>query len=118
MCRELVAAARQVGRINFRAGSAELDNDSDSALEGVASALRQCPGVRVTIEGHTDDVGNPEANLRLSQRRAESLVEDLVGRGIARERLTAAGFGETRPVDSNATPEGRAANRRIDIILQ
>ena len=87
-------------------------------MQAVAAALLRCPGVRVTIEGHTDNVGNPASNHALSNRRAQAVLDDLADRGVPRDRMTAAGFGQTRPIAPNDTADGRAENRRIDFVLQ
>ena len=84
-------------------------------LTAVADALAATPSIRhVSVEGHTDDVGEEAANLALSQRRAASVVTWLTGHGIAADRLTSLGFGETRPVTPGTTPAIRAQNRRVE----
>lgn len=100
--------------IRFRSGSAELLPSSRSILDEIADVLRRVPDLSIRVEGHTDDSGDAEANLALSQRRAEEVVRYLVAQGVAEAQLTPFGFGETRPVADNATPEGRQANRRIE----
>ena len=107
------AASFPAARIPFASGSASLPGGSFPVLEAVEAALRQSPQLRILIEGHTDSVGDEGANLRLSTRRAEAVKAHLVGRGIDPERLEVRGFGETRPIASNETAEGRAENRRI-----
>ncbi len=74
---------------------------------------------KLTIElgGHTDDVGGDEANLKLSQDRADTVREYLIGKGIEPDRIASKGYGEARPVASNATPEGQAANRRVEFTI-
>jgi outer membrane protein OmpA-like peptidoglycan-associated protein len=72
--------------------------------------------VRVRIEGHTDERGNDDANLMLSQRRALTVMNYLITAGIDSRRLEYAGFGETRPVDDNKTDAGRAKNRRVEFL--
>lgn len=84
-------------------------------LQAVADALQAMPQIRrVSIEGHTDNVGNDQRNLDLSQRRAQSVMRWLIEHGIDPSRLEAHGYGETRPIQSNDTPAGRAANRRVE----
>jgi outer membrane protein OmpA-like peptidoglycan-associated protein len=79
----------------------------------LALAAKTCTGV-IEVQGHTDSVGEPDRNLKLSNARAESVRQALVERGLPRDRLTARGLGETNPLGDNATPEGRAQNRRIE----
>ena len=72
----------------------------------------------MTVEGHTDNVGSPEYNQGLSERRAYSVRDYLVEQGVAPSRVTAIGFGETQPKGSNDTPEGRQINRRVEIHIR
>jgi outer membrane protein OmpA-like peptidoglycan-associated protein len=87
-------------------------------LDGVAQTISQEPSVNAQVVGHTDSTGNPEHNMALSQRRAQSVEAYLADRGIARARLAADGRGQTQPVASNATEEGRTQNRRVEIYLR
>ena len=77
----------------------------------------RCAEARLEISGHTDNQGDPDDNRELSEARALAVVEWLVDAGIAPERLTAAGFGDTRPIAPNETADGRAQNRRIEFRL-
>jgi outer membrane protein OmpA-like peptidoglycan-associated protein len=87
-------------------------------LDAVAGALTATPGIKkVSIQGHTDANGVPEANLDLSQRRAQSVVRWLTEHGVTAERLEAKGFGDTQPVATNKTSRGRAENRRVEFII-
>jgi outer membrane protein OmpA-like peptidoglycan-associated protein len=88
--------------------------DSFPLLDQVVQALNDFPKLRVSIEGHTDNVGGEPNNLRLSQRRAEAVLDYLVSKGISPERLQAVGFGATKPVASNKTVKGKAKNRRTE----
>jgi OOP family OmpA-OmpF porin len=101
--------------VNFVTNSSELTPESKSILDDVAQSLKDWPEVKVEIEGHTDSVADPAYNMDLSQRRAESVRDYLESRGIASSRLSAKGYGETRPIASNDTPEGRAKNRRVEL---
>jgi outer membrane protein OmpA-like peptidoglycan-associated protein len=83
-------------------------------LDQVVQVLNDQPKMRVRIEGHTDSIGGEAYNLRLSQKRAESVRAYLVGKGVAPDRLQAAGYGLTRPIASNRTEKGRAQNRRTE----
>lgn len=110
------APARIVLRgVNFAFDSAEIDPSSSVVLDVVAQTLRDNPGFRVRVEGHTDSVGADAYNQQLSQRRAESVRRYLVGQGVSAARLEAAGYGESRPVTSNDTEEGRSLNRRVEL---
>lgn len=102
--------------IYFNTGSAELLPESAAALTEVAGALNAHAGWHVLIEGHTDNIGTVESNFTLSTRRAEAVRQALISQhGVAAARLDARGFGATRPVENNATVEGRAHNRRVEL---
>ena len=101
-------------RILFGSGTAEFADDSGTRIDAIAELLRRHPDVRVEIEGHTDASGPARENLALSQRRANAVRDALVEAGVARDRLVAYGYGEGVPLADNATPEGRARNRRIE----
>jgi OmpA-OmpF porin, OOP family len=100
--------------IYFKTGSAELDKVSEPLLISVAEIANRCPSVKIEVTGHTDSVGSPQANRVLSQQRALAVAAFLVQHGVAAERITAIGVGDTRPVAANDTEEGRAKNRRIE----
>lgn len=103
-----------MNNIFFVVGSAELTPSSDAEVSQLAEALRTNPGMNVEIAGHTDNVGSKADNQKLSEERAKSVVNSLVAKGIAKTRLTYKGYGETKPIASNETPEGRAKNRRTE----
>jgi OmpA-OmpF porin, OOP family len=88
--------------------------DSFKLLDQVSQVLKDFPKMRVSIEGHTDNVGGEAANMRLSQRRAEAVQDYLVSRGISPSRLQAIGYGPTKPIASNKTAKGKAQNRRTE----
>jgi outer membrane protein OmpA-like peptidoglycan-associated protein len=100
--------------VNFESGSAVLTPDSYKVLDQAVRSLMAYPEVRVEIRGYTDNVGKASFNLGLSERRAEAVKQYLVNAGIDPARIVAKGFGEENPVSTNATPEGRAQNRRIE----
>jgi outer membrane protein OmpA-like peptidoglycan-associated protein len=88
-------------------------------LNDVANALtKEDPLSKIVVEGHTDSQGQAGYNQELSQHRAQAVRDYLVTRGIASDRVTAQGFGSTRTVADNASPEGRANNRRVEIVVQ
>jgi OmpA-OmpF porin, OOP family len=102
------------GTISFDSGKATLKSESFEVVDTVAELLTAHPEIaRIRVDGHTDDVGKAETNLDLSDRRAAAVVDYLVNKGVARGRLDSKGFGESEPVDSNATALGRAKNRRV-----
>ncbi len=103
--------------VYFDSSAATIQPRSFPLLDQMARVLNEHPEiVKVTVEGHTDDRGPVEFNRTLSQQRAESVVTYLTGKGVAKERLEARGFGPDRPLQPNTTPEGRAANRRVDFV--
>lgn len=101
-------------KILFDTGKASIQKNSDAVLDNLTATATRCPDAHIEISGHTDSVGNDGTNMQLSRRRAEAVSGYLVKAGIASDRLTAVGYGETRPVASNDTEEGRARNRRIE----
>jgi OOP family OmpA-OmpF porin len=102
--------------VNFKLNSSELERDARNELDAVVKMLNDDQRIRLSVEGHTDSSGADSYNQRLSQQRAEAVVDYLVKNGISRSRLTARGYGETRPVADNNTPQGRASNRRVDLV--
>ncbi len=103
--------------IHFETGKAVILPISYSILNAVAEVLKQNPSIKVRIEGHTDSIGSDEFNMRLSQARADSVMKYLISQGIDPARLEAKGYGETLPIADNATPEGRARNRRVEFTI-
>jgi OOP family OmpA-OmpF porin len=101
-------------KVNFGFDSANVDPNFLDDIQALADFMKRHPEVTTTIEAHTDSMGPEAYNLGLSQRRADSVIEVLTNRfGIAASRLTAEGFGESQPIESNDTEAGRAANRRV-----
>jgi OOP family OmpA-OmpF porin len=99
--------------VTFELNSAQLTADSRTVLNGVAQDLRKYPRLRIELQGHTDSSGADAYNLSLSQRRADSVRQHLVEQGVPPTQLVARGYGETQPIDSNTSNEGRARNRRV-----
>lgn len=109
---------RMVG-LTFSSGSAEVDRAHRALLDKVRGALEVFPGSQAVIEGHTDSYGSDETNMTLSRQRAEAVSEYLTSElGVEAFRLSAVGYGETRPIANNETPQGRERNRRIDIRIR
>ena len=107
------------GSVLFVSGKAELLPIAQKKLDDVAKALNETDeSQKIVIEGHTDSNGNDDSNLRLSQQRADSVKSYLTSRGVKAERVQAVGKGEAQPVASNDTAEGRANNRRVEIVIQ
>jgi outer membrane protein OmpA-like peptidoglycan-associated protein len=103
-------------RLTFKTGSAQLDMEkSADQIENIRRILEAYPTVQLKIGGYTDSTGAPEANMQLSQARADAVVAALTALGVAPGRLVAEGYGAQFPVASNDTEEGRAMNRRIDV---
>ncbi len=106
-----------LGDVLFASGEAQLVEGGRSSLEEVVDLLQTEPEKKIRVEGHTDSLGDAAANLLLSEQRAQSVLEALVSLGVASERITASGMGEDFPIASNDDEEGRARNRRVDVIL-
>ena len=104
--------------ILFGNGSAELSSSSNKVLEDIVATIKRCGDITVRIEGHTDAAGAASRNQALSEARAKSVLEYLVGAGISPAKLNAVGYGETNPVASNATRQTRALNRRIEFAIE
>jgi outer membrane protein OmpA-like peptidoglycan-associated protein len=119
---ELAKALNETGsvalhNIQFDTGQATITPASSSVLAPVGELLKTDPALRLEIQGHTDNVGGAAANLRLSQDRAAAVKTYLVQNvGIAADRLTTAGFGDTKPIADNASEAGRAQNRRVELV--
>jgi OOP family OmpA-OmpF porin len=115
---ELAANGRWTTQgILFESGKSDLKPESTPTLKAIAAALKGHADLKVEIQGHTDNVGQAASNLSLSQARAEAVKAALTSDyGVTAEQLTAKGYGDTKPVAKNATPEGRANNRRVEIV--
>jgi outer membrane protein OmpA-like peptidoglycan-associated protein len=106
------------GGVLFASGKSDLLGEAQVKLNSVAEALtQQDPESKMVVEGHTDSQGKAAYNQDLSQRRAQTVRDYLVGRGIASDRITAQGFGPTRSIADNSSAEGRANNRRVEIVV-
>jgi len=101
--------------VNFETGKAELTPESRTILDGVAESLVANESIKVQVGGHTDNTGSAAVNKRLSTARASAVRDYLISKGVAADRLTAAGFGPGKPVASNRTAAGRAQNRRVEL---
>ncbi|WP_161626170.1 OmpA family protein [Hugenholtzia roseola] len=101
--------------VHFATGKAELAKVSYKSLEELGNMMKTNPNLEIEIGGHTDNVGSPQANLKLSQDRAESVRQYLIKVGIQPNRIIAKGYGDTQPVSDNSTEEGRGENRRTEV---
>jgi outer membrane protein OmpA-like peptidoglycan-associated protein/tetratricopeptide (TPR) repeat protein len=107
-----------IKEILYATSSADLEQSSKLILQGFAKYLKENPSLIVEISGHTDDVGNAQENLTLSDNRAKTVMHYLVDLGIAAERLTAKGYGKNKPKVPNTSAENRAKNRRTDFVIK
>ena len=104
--------------LKYGTGATNLDPTRQKVVDRAVQAIGQFPGAALRVEGHTDSVGRAEANQKLSEARAEAVAAYLAQKLKRKaDEVQSQGYGETRPLAPNATPEGRARNRRIDIIL-
>lgn len=113
-CQNELNRAAAAGIIRFARASADIENASHGTLDALVRVARTCPDYKIEVGGHTDAEGTDERNQRLSDRRANAVVDYLVQAGIQRPRISAVGYGATRPIADNETAEGRARNRRIE----
>jgi len=114
VCAETLQSVLGDTQISFATGSADINSASRQALDELATALAQCPQFSVAITGHTDSSGRAARNRQLSQSRADAVANYLRANSIDSARITTRGAGEGEPLTSNANPEGRARNRRIE----
>ena len=103
------------GGVTFASDSANISSDFYSALNGIAQTLNNYPETRIQVNGYTDSTGGSAHNQDLSQRRANSVAQYFIAQGVSADRISANGFGSSNPIASNSTPEGRQANRRVEV---
>jgi hypothetical protein len=115
-CQAGIAQALEGRQVAF--SGTTLRRESRALLDQIGSILEGCPDASVEVAGHTDSSGSDTTNLRLSEQRAQVVVDYLVGKGFDAGRFTAVGYGEAQPVADNGTPEGRTANRRVEFKIQ
>jgi OOP family OmpA-OmpF porin len=102
--------------INFDTAKATLRPDAQPTIAQIIALLQGAPDLKLSIEGHTDSVGDPKSNKALSESRAKTVMDAVVRGGIDAARLSAAGYGQEKPVADNSTEEGRAKNRRVELV--
>ena len=103
--------------VNFEVNSDQITVESYRILDEAAAVLIKYPDLRIEVQGHTDSDGSEQSNFELSDRRAESVVRYMTGRGVSAERLTWMGYGESRPLVANDSASGKAINRRVEFHL-
>ena len=103
--------------LNFDSGTTKLTQESKGTVDDLIVVLKACPGSQVELVGHTDSTGDTESNIALSQNRASVVRGMLVSGGVAADRMTTAGYGQDRPIASNDTEEGKARNRRTELVV-
>ena len=118
LCQARLAELSAHNAILFQSGAAIISASANAELDAFAEALVLCPGAAIDVEGHTDSDGEDQRNLALSVARAEAVVNALIERGVAPERLYAIGYGEAQPVADNATAAGKRQNRRIVVSVR
>lgn len=102
--------------INFDTGKSIIRDDSKPIIDQIVQMMKSNPDLKIGVEGHTDNVGTPASNKTLSEARAKSVVSAIVAQGISADRLSPVGFGQDKPVADNNTEEGRAKNRRVELV--
>jgi OOP family OmpA-OmpF porin len=101
--------------INFDFDKSNIKPEFTPVLDEGVDILKSNPDVKIVIGGHTDSIGTPEYNQKLSERRAQSVLDYFVKKGIDKNRMKAVGYGETKPIADNKTKDGRALNRRVEL---
>ncbi|MFC4635326.1 OmpA family protein [Dokdonia ponticola] len=101
--------------INFDTGKSRIKAESYEVINEISKMLKSNPDLKISIEGHTDDAGNPEDNMRLSESRAQAVLLALTDEDVEASRLQGIGFGQTKPIETNTTKEGKAKNRRVEL---
>jgi OmpA-OmpF porin, OOP family len=113
---DCVGKARLRGLV-FADGGSEIEKPDQAVLDLVAEAIKtRCAGKTITIEGHTSVSGSPESNQQLSERRAQAVERYLIERGVPASQLRAVGYGESRPITTDASPEAQKVNRRVTLV--
>lgn len=102
--------------INFDTGKSDLKSDGEATVKEIVAMLKAAPAMKISIDGHTDNVGTPAANQKLSEARAKAVMDAVVKGGIAKDRLAAKGLGQSTPIADNRTEDGKAKNRRVELV--
>jgi outer membrane protein OmpA-like peptidoglycan-associated protein len=104
--------------INFETGKSNISGGSQKIIDNIATMLEENPVLKISIEGHTDNIGNAASNKILSENRAKAVLNALIAKGISASRLTSKGWGQEKPIADNTTDAGKAKNRRVEIVKQ
>ena len=102
--------------ILFETGKSAIQDESLPVVDQIFELMKSDPAIKISIEGHTDNAGDPAANKKLSTDRAKSVMDALITKGIDKARLSSVGWGQEKPVADNRTDEGRTKNRRVEIV--
>ena len=102
--------------INFETGKALIKPESENIIDQVAQLLKENAALKISVEGHTDNVGTAPANQTLSENRAKAVMNAIIAKGIDKARLSSKGWGQTKPIADNKTDDGKAKNRRVEIV--
>jgi OmpA-OmpF porin, OOP family len=102
--------------INFDTGKSTVKPESKTVINQIVEMMKSNPGLTIGVEGHTDNVGDPKSNKTLSEARANAVVAEIVAQGIDVGRLSPSGYGQDKPIADNKTEEGRAKNRRVELV--
>jgi len=114
--KELNETGKAILYINFDSGKSTIKKESMPIVEQIIEMMKQAKDIKLSVEGHTDSDGSNESNLKLSEARAKAVVEAITKGGIDAARLSSAGFGEEKPIADNSTSDGKAKNRRVELI--
>jgi OOP family OmpA-OmpF porin len=116
MFKEISASGHIALYINFETGKSDIKPESQKTIDQIVQMLKDNATLKVSIEGHTDNAGNAASNQTLSESRAKAIMNAIVAKGIDKSRLTSKGWGQTKPVEDNTSEDGKAKNRRVEIV--
>jgi OOP family OmpA-OmpF porin len=102
--------------INFETGKSDIKSESQKTIEQIVEMLKSNPALKISVEGHTDNVGTPASNQTLSENRAKAVMNAIITAGIDKTRLSSKGWGQTKPIAENETEDSKAKNRRVEIV--
>jgi len=102
--------------INFETGKADIKPESQKIIDQIVQMMKDNPDLKISVEGHTDNVGTAQSNQTLSENRARTVMNAIIAKGIDKSRLSSKGWGRTKPVADNSTEEGKAKNRRVELV--